>query len=77
MRQYYRCDLGIDGNCWYLLERGRNLHDGISGFGRTIKEAVKDFCRNYDREPLFATEIPYDITPEDYKSKMPNGEGEV
>lgn len=40
-----------DGNRWCVL-LGKNIQDGISGFGETPMQAIRDFNRNFQFETI-------------------------
>jgi hypothetical protein len=44
----YQVHLGIDGNIWCALV-GRNIQDGITGFGTTIQEALRELANTIDQ----------------------------
>jgi hypothetical protein len=46
----YRPAISIDGNQWCALY-GKDLHDGVAGFGDTPELAMADFNKSW-REPL-------------------------
>lgn len=39
----YQISIAKDGNSWCAL-MGQNLQDGISGFGETVQEALRDLA---------------------------------
>jgi len=45
----YRPELSIDGDRWCALY-GKNLHDGVSGFGKSPAEAMAEFDRAWYRK---------------------------
>lgn len=45
----YKPNISIDGNEYCVLY-GKNLHDGIAGFGKTAELAMIDFDKNWNEE---------------------------
>jgi hypothetical protein len=42
----YQVFLAKDGDAWCALI-GNNLQDGVSGFGETVQEALRDLADNW------------------------------
>ena len=45
--EHIKLDLSLDGNKYCVLE-GKNLQDGIAGFGETRLDAFSDYLRERD-----------------------------
>lgn len=45
----YRPELSIDGDQWCALY-GKNLQDGVAGFGKSPAKAMLDFDRNWNKD---------------------------
>ena len=43
----YKPALAIDGNQWCALY-GKNLQDGVAGFGDSVADAMYDFDKNFN-----------------------------
>lgn len=46
-----RPSISVDGNMWCFLY-GKNLHDGVAGFGATPELAAADFDHNWRNQRL-------------------------
>jgi len=42
-----RPSISIDGDCWCALY-GDNLQDGVAGFGKSPRDAMADFDKNWE-----------------------------